>query len=136
MYPTESRRRISDPPQGEVADFEGSPTRLVSVPFCAFVAASLQTKRLARWPKRLCPLRPNFNVGDHRKRGLDLPHIALARISWSEFVDRNLLRPLRVAARALLRALQDPRERAARQITRDYSQVSGAERKACHGRKP
>jgi hypothetical protein len=65
--------------RGLFADFEGSPTRLVSVPFCAFVAASLQTKRLARRSKRLCPLRPNFNVGDHRERGLDLPHIALIR---------------------------------------------------------
>ncbi len=118
------------------ADFEGSPTRLVSVPFCAFVAASLQTKRLARRSKRLCPLRPNFNVGDHRKRGLGLPHIALARMSSSKVVDRNLLPPLRVAARALLRALQDSRERAARQIIRDYSQVSGPEGKACHDRQP
>jgi hypothetical protein len=118
-------QNIADIDFADHPHFRGSPTRLVLVPFCAFVAASLQTKRLARWSKRLCPLRPNFNVGDHRKRGLDLPHIALARMSSSKVVDRNLLRPLRVAARALLRALQDSRERAARQIIRDYSQVSG-----------
>jgi hypothetical protein len=51
---------------------------------------------------------------------LGLSHIDLIWTPPFKAVSRNLLRPFRRAARALLRSLQDSRARAARKIIHDY----------------
>lgn len=49
-----------------------------------------------------------------------MSHVALVWSPSSEGVNKNLIRPLRRAARALLRSLRETRERDARRLIWDY----------------
>jgi hypothetical protein len=81
---------------------------------------SLAAERMARLSKRSRWTHLNLKSRDNFERGFEMSHVALVWSPSSEGVNKNLIRPLRRAARALLRSLRETRERDARRLIWDY----------------